>query len=314
VPLSHGQRIGDEIQCNYHGLKFGSDGRCTFIPGQQTIPSNARAITYPLVERQGLAWVWIGSAELASDASIPDFPWMDDPHWKQSPGYHHFDCDFRLMTDNLLDLSHETYVHHHTIGNRAAQTIADFPVGVSVEDAAIIRVHREMPNIDPPPFFAMILRTEKPIDRWQTAVYMPPGIHMTEAGVHLSGSARSTASVSRVMHLLTPETNATTHYFWSVVRNYHIEDDAMTEAVRKSVGATFDEDKAILELQQKAVDEAQESTLPRFALKLDEAPLRARRMLGKLIRLQAADPQFKIPVRPLVPDEASTPAMQSNEG
>jgi vanillate O-demethylase monooxygenase subunit len=137
---------------------------------------------------------------------------------------------------------------------------------------------------------------------------------MTEAGVHLSGSARSTASVSRVMHLLTPETNATTHYFWSVVRNYHIEDDAMTEAVRKSVGATFDEDKAILELQQKAVDEAQESTLPRFALKLDEAPLRARRMLGKLIRLQAADPQFKIPVRPLVPDEASTPAMQSNEG
>lgn len=174
VPLSLGQRVGDEIQCRYHGLKFAGDGRCTFIPGQSVIPPNARAVSFPLVERHGLAWIWIGRAELASETAIPDLPWLGDPHWRQSPGYHHFECDYRLMTDNLLDLSHETYVHRHTIGNQAAQSIADFPVEITVEDGVIIRVHREMPGIDPPPFFAMILKSSQPIDRWQTAIYMPP--------------------------------------------------------------------------------------------------------------------------------------------
>ncbi|MEA2257511.1 MAG: hypothetical protein QOJ51_336 [Acidobacteriaceae bacterium] len=311
VPLSSGQRIGDEIQCSYHGLRFAADGRCTHIPGQAIIPSNSRATSYPLVERQGLVWIWLGNRSLADEALVPDFPWMADAHWRQSPGYHRFGCDYRLMTDNLLDLSHETYVHHHTIGNRAAQTIADFPVKVTVEDGLVIRVHREMPRIDPPPFFAMILQSREPIDRWQTAIHMPPSIHMTEAGVHLTGSPRSSAFVSRVMHLLTPETPTSTHYFWSVVRNYRCEDDSMTKAVAVSVGATFDEDQVVLELQQKALLE-RDGGVPRFALKLDEAPMRARRFLEKLLEAQIEDPSFRSPVSPLVPNESETPAMMAS--
>ncbi len=307
LPLSQGERIGDEIRCGYHGLRFAADGRCTHIPGQATIPPNARAVSFPVLESNGLLWIWLGNSQLAEPSLAPCFPWMSSPKWRQSPGYHHFGCDYRLMSDNLLDLSHETYVHRHTIGNKECQSIADFAVKVSVEHGSIVRAHREMDGIDPPPFFEMILGTKEPIDRWQTAIYLPPGIHMTEAGVRLKGSDRSTASVSRVMHLLTPETETSTHYFWSVVRNYRLDDVSMTAALAESVGATFDEDKIVLEQQQRALLESDES-VPRFATKLDEAPMRARRILEKVVNACEADATYLMLTYPLVPNEETTPA------
>jgi vanillate O-demethylase monooxygenase subunit len=309
VPLSLGQRVGDEIQCHYHGLRFAGNGLCTHIPGQSVIPPNSGALTYILTERQGLAWIWMGAPELAQIGHVPDFPWLDDSAWRQSTGYHHFHCDYRLMNDNLLDLSHETYVHRNTIGNHANQTIADFPLEISVDGGTVIRAHREMRKIDPPPFFSMILNTDRKIDRWQTAFFSPPSTHMTEAGVHLAHTPRAGASISRVMHLLTPETAATSHYFWTVARNYHLEDAGMGVAIGKSVAATFDEDKVILEAQQIALGDLGDRNLLKLALKLDDAPLRARRLLSKLLRAQAEDRAYIITTKSFVPDEATTPAM-----
>ncbi len=287
LPLSIGRRDGDDIQCGYHGLKFsGSDGRCTFIPGQPQIPSNCRATTYPLVERQGLAWIWLGAPGLADEQWIPDFPWMGDTHWRQSSGYHHFRCDYRLMTDNLLDLGHENYVHQRTIGNAKEQDIADFPLAVSIDDG-VLRAHREMPRIEPPPFFQLFLNTQKLIDRWQTAIFMPPGINMTEAGAYVSGTPRAAAFINRIMHLLTPETERSSHYFWSGVRNYRLEDSNLTLSIASALSSTFDEDKTMLEIQQRVLDRDPSLRMPQFATKLDEAPLRARRMLERLCASEA---------------------------
>ena len=311
LPLSHGQRIGDEIQCAYHGLKFAGDGRCTHIPGQAIIPENSRAITYPLVERNGLAWIWLGTKDLADEMLVPDFPWMEPAHWRQSSGYHHFECDYRLITDNLLDLSHENYVHKRSIGNGAEEDIAKYPVTVTSEQGTIIRAHREMLNIEPPPFFELILNTKKRIDRWQTAIYMPPGINMTEAGAYIAGTSRADAAVNRIMHLLTPETATSSHYFWCVSRNYRLDDTALDTAIGQSVASTFDEDKTILALQQVVISDTQPNALPRFATTLDEAPIRARRIVDRWMRENSKNDAFVAPVMPLVPDESRTPAMQA---
>jgi phenylpropionate dioxygenase-like ring-hydroxylating dioxygenase large terminal subunit len=311
VPLSSGQRVGDEIQCSYHGLKFAGDGRCTHIPGQSVIPPNSRALNYPLFERQGLAWIWLGKPDLADESLVPDFPWMDPPSWNQSYGYHHFDCDYRLMSDNLLDLSHENYVHRHTIGNQEEESIAEYPVSVTVEEGTIVRVHREMPKIEPPPFFQMFLNTTQPIDRWQTAVHMPPGIHMTEAGAYVTGTPRANASINRIMHLLTPESANSTHYFWCVARNYRLGEASLGESIIKSINTTFNEDKTLLELLQRALTAAPEKNMPRFAIRLDEGPLRARRLLDKWVKSESSGGSFVAPVRSLVSDEAATPAMQT---
>ena len=118
LPLSMGKLVGDELQCHYHGLRFGTDGRCTRIPGQEQIPRGAKVKTYPVAERYHWIWIWMGDPALADPAAITDFHWLDDPnHWGAKSSYLHVEANWQLVVDNLLDLTHLAFVHDTTIGN-----------------------------------------------------------------------------------------------------------------------------------------------------------------------------------------------------
>src|SRR5688500_16889598 len=80
-PLSLGRRIGDELQCGYHGMRFTAEGRCVEVPGQTQVPSAARLQRHPTVLRHGFMWIWMGDETLADPALIPDLHWHDDPGW-----------------------------------------------------------------------------------------------------------------------------------------------------------------------------------------------------------------------------------------
>lgn len=296
VPLSKGKRVGESLQCGYHGMRFGLDGRCVEIPGQQTIPARAGVRVFPMAVRHGLLWIWLGDPECADQALVPDLHWHGEPDWVSSSGYHKIACDYRLMNDNLLDLSHETYVHTRTIGNEEEETIANFPMTVTVEHDTLVRAHREMPNIEAPPFFAMVLKYQGLIHRWQTAIHHVPGINMTDVGVYPIDQAREQAHVMHVLHLVTPETAGTCHYFWALVRNFDRDDAQLTETIRQGLSATFDEDKEMLEIQQRQIDKLG-GPIPRVAIRLDEAAVRARRLLAQRIDQEQADQQAcQIPV------------------
>ncbi|MCP3730015.1 aromatic ring-hydroxylating dioxygenase subunit alpha [Sphingomonas sp. MG17] len=309
VPLSAGQRIGDTIRCGYHGMTFASDGRCVHIPGQAKIPPNAAATVFPMTERHGMVWIWMGDAKLADAELVPDVPWPALPHWTASNGYTHVAADYRLLTDNLLDLSHENYIHQGTIGNQEEETIADFPVKVSVDGLKVL-AHREMPNIVPPPFFRVLQGNDNHIDRWQTAIWTAPSINMTDVGARPAGGAVEETLVSRVLHLLTPETETSTHYFWSHNRNFRQDDAELTAGIVEAHRRTFDEDKEMVELQQRELDDSGLS-VPQMALRVDDAPLRARRILSLLVRQQQAGaPGLLVRSQTLIPDpEALEPML-----
>lgn len=42
APLHKAKIAGDLIECTYHGLRFGADGRCAFSPFDQATPPAAR--------------------------------------------------------------------------------------------------------------------------------------------------------------------------------------------------------------------------------------------------------------------------------
>ncbi|WP_218241355.1 aromatic ring-hydroxylating dioxygenase subunit alpha [Comamonas fluminis] len=290
LPLSAGTRVGDELQCGYHGIRIAVDGACTLAPGQVHIPKQACVRKFALEERHGLLWIWLGDAPANSDL-IPNIHWNESDDWACSRGYHHVDADFRLAVDNLMDLGHESWVHLRTIGQEDEEAIPSYPVKVTVHGDGAVRAHREMPNIDAPPFFAMVLDHQGRINRWQTAVSSSPSICMTDFGVYPVGTSADNAYRSHVLHMLTPETENTTHYFWSVARNRRLDDEALTESVRQAIVHTFDEDAVVLSLQQKQVQEYG-GPVPRVALKVDEAPIRARRMLDALIKREEQEPGF----------------------
>jgi vanillate O-demethylase monooxygenase subunit len=278
APLSRGQLIGDTLRCGYHGLEFGPDGRCTLVPGQALVPPKARARAYPVVERHQLIWIWMGEPACSDHGDVPDVHWMDDPGWVAATGYHRIAADYRLLVDNLLDLSHESYVHTRTIGNEA---VAETPVSTR-HDRQAVHVHKEIERCNPPPFYQYLARLPAAanVSRWQRTEYRPPGYVVIDVGVEpLEPVGGAIRVEGRVINLITPETATTAHYFWAFARNFRLDEPAVTVFLRENVGRTFDEDKEILELQQANLGEEARDPAYRVAIAADAGAVQARRLL-----------------------------------
>lgn len=285
APLSKGVLIGDTLRCGYHGLCFDARGKCISVPGDGHIPERARVRAYPVVERHALMWVWLGDPDRAKAELVPDAHWLDDPAWVAAEGYHRIEANYRLLNDNLLDLSHETYVHARTIGHEA---VAETPAAIRVEDG-VLRIDKEMPGCTPPPFYQFLghLKPTDRIDRWQRTIYQPPGYIVIDVGVQpLDAPPGSNRVEGRVINLITPESETSTHYFWAFARNFRLDEPGVTEFLRANVGRTFDEDKEMLEAQQRNIGAVAEPAFT-VAVKSDVGPTRGRRLLADRIEAES---------------------------
>jgi vanillate O-demethylase monooxygenase subunit len=287
VPLSLGWLEGDQVVCGYHGLKFNAVGRCTHMPAQKTINPSACVRAFPVAERHRLVWVWPGDPALADPASVPDFHWNDGTDWVGEGGtYYDLKCDYRLIIDNLMDLTHETYVHAGSIGHDA---ITDTPFDVTHTDRHAT-VTRWMRNIDPPPFWARNLGKPGPVDRWQIIRFEAPGLVVGDVGVAPIGTGapegdRSAGVNGCFLAAITPASGKTCHYFWNFVRTFATDNTELTRSIQLAhVNAgkgLYDQDVTILEAQQRAID-----THPRqpfYNLNIDAGALWARRLIEQLI-------------------------------
>ncbi|MGE0294535.1 MAG: Rieske 2Fe-2S domain-containing protein [Hyphomonadaceae bacterium] len=145
APLSKGRIEGEDVRCMYHGIRFGPDGRCTELPGQEVIPKAVFARRYSAVEKHGGVWIWMGDAAAADAGLVPDFVGPDSDEWAVQAGSIDINADAQLLIDNLLDVSHASYVHERTFGRGVAHNVArmveaelaatttDLPRGVRVE-------------------------------------------------------------------------------------------------------------------------------------------------------------------------------------
>jgi vanillate O-demethylase monooxygenase subunit len=254
LPLSLGKRIGDTIQCGYHGLQFDATGRCIKVPGQNSVPPGARVQSWPAVERHGFVWVWLGD-ETPDEAKIPDMHWNTAPGWAPMTDVLHVKAHHRLVTDNLLDLTHETYIHLQTIGNRA---VAETPIKTK-RDPGGVHVTRWMLGCEPPPMWKPLRPFVGAVDRWQLIHFTPPAnvvidVGMADAGTGAPDGDRSRGVQGRVINAVTPETETTSWYFWGFPRDFKIDDTQLTEKLRAQIVHTFNEDKAALEAQQASID------------------------------------------------------------
>ncbi|HEX5285790.1 MAG TPA: Rieske 2Fe-2S domain-containing protein, partial [Polaromonas sp.] len=187
APLSLGFVSEGKLVCGYHGLEMGCEGKTIAMPGQR-VRGFPQIRSYPVVERYGFIWVWPGDAAQADPAKIPHLDWYDNPEWAYGGGMYHINCDYRLMIDNLMDLTHETYVHSGSIGQKE---IDEVPCKTTVDGDEVV-TSRFMENIMPPPFWKLALRgnnlaDDVPVDRWQICRFTPPSHVMIEVGVAHAG-------------------------------------------------------------------------------------------------------------------------------
>ncbi len=289
LPLSMGRVSGEVLQCGYHGLRFDSSGRCVSVPSQEFIPPRACVKAYPVEEKYGWIWVWMGTAEAASPDLIPDYHQLTAPGYAAVGKTNHVQANYRLVTDNLLDLSHVGFVHTSTIGN--AEMGEKGKLHVAKEGDGIF-IRRTVADVPPPPTYIKtgVLPAGRNIDRWQIIEFLPPCF----VKIHVGGAEAGTGALegkyehglnSWVLNAQTPETADTTHYFWASVRNHAIDNPALDELFFSQVSEAFEEDRCILEAQQKAISERGGDSWD-VTLQADAGVFQARRLLEKLIRAE----------------------------
>lgn len=279
APLSSGEVHGETLSCGYHGFTFDPSGQCVHVPGMTSIPRQACVKSYPVVDRWGWVFAWIGDAERADEAKLPDFRWMTEPGWAGESEYLAVKASYTLVRDNLLDLTHARYVHKNTLGTSA---VTEFPISTEVDERRV-RVVREMPGIEASPFFKRVVGYTTRVDHRQRIDFFPPCyvlINTTVASV--AGSGEALASSWFVLNALTPENAGATHYFWGLVRNIALDDAKLTETQQSLNRATFNEDLSILEQQQQLLDCAPAGWRP-LATPHDRGCVQAERMMSRLL-------------------------------
>lgn len=288
APLHMGKVVkGDIVQCPYHGLEFDRSGACVLNPhGSKNIPPRARVRSYPVTEKHKAIWIWMG--EQAPDLDkVPDFGVMDNV-----PELHATKRDriiiranYELIIDNLLDLSHTSFLHEGILGN--ADTV-ESDITVEQEGSDVI-VGRLAHNAKPPGLNAIMMpQAPARVDKFTRIRWMAPSTLRLVTGICLPGGTPETGTGYHAIHLLTPETDRTTHYFFTAVRfNVMTPDDATNRDIQDKISSmrrfAFEEqDAPVIEAQQEMIDSATSAVDP-LILAIDVGPVRYKKILQDLI-------------------------------
>lgn len=298
LPLSLGEVVNDGLQCGYHGLVFDTGGKCVRIPGQDRIPAAACVRHYPCIERHEFIWVWMGDAGLAATT-----PLVTDPAWEAgwAGGRHEatmcaIRCNYQMVVDNLMDVTHVGYVHRNTIGGNA-EVHSKAPTTVSRTPSGVKFV-RWMRGSVPPKTYVNAAGFTGLVDRWQVFEYVAPSVIFQHSGSVDHGKAEGVSlpadlpadvgGVSfRILHGMTPETQESCFYFWSLANPSDLRTGA-NEAPSQlfiEVREAFDEDKMILEAQEARL--AQTPGLPLVDIASDAARIAARRAVDMRLAEEA---------------------------
>lgn len=132
--LSAGSKVGDSVQCPYHGWRFGADGVCTHIPAQPhlRIPAKARVDAYPTLERYGWIWAFLGDLPESERPPLPVLNWFDNPDVRVVSGHFDWEASWDRVIENGLDFAHAPFVHGSTFGDPDRPEIDAFEVQADV--------------------------------------------------------------------------------------------------------------------------------------------------------------------------------------
>jgi phenylpropionate dioxygenase-like ring-hydroxylating dioxygenase large terminal subunit len=279
-PLSRGEVRGDALVCGYHGFTFEPSGNCVDVPGQANVPRAACVRSYPVIESGPFVWIWMGDPAKADPAALPEHGWACDPAWTTFTNGATIGCRYGMLLDNLLDLSHESFIHKATIGT---PDVAETPIVTEV-DGLCVKVSREMRGAECPPFYAKSTGITGTIDRSQHIAFTVPSFYVLGVRVAPAGDTGPGFN-AKIMYAITPETKRSTHDFWAVSRDFATGEAWVTETMARIQDAIVAEDVAALEALEQDYPEGR---VPEVSINIDRGALQARRLIHDLIRAQLA--------------------------
>jgi phenylpropionate dioxygenase-like ring-hydroxylating dioxygenase large terminal subunit len=281
--LSAGSLVGDELQCTYHGLRFGRDGRCTIIPSGGPVSPRMRVASYPVVERWKWIWIWMGDPEAADPALVPDigrFGFGADGWYDEPSGLLPLKANYLLPFENLLDASHISFLHHGLID---AGNVAMLPFTLE-ESGPHLRVVREVMNEPISPLTMKTFGYE--CDRVNRRIIADATVP-NMCGIRVEFTpADEPAAAPRVNQLIvgiTPQSASTTLEFTAVAQSFPFANPNREEDVRNLLM----EDVVAMEDIQQLFDQLGPERSIELSVRSDGPAMRMRQLVEQMLDAEA---------------------------
>lgn len=285
VPLSMGKRHGDTLACGYHGLRFDETGACAEAPNDDEAQRARICVkSYPAVERYAVIWLWLGEPALANPDAIPAFDYLTNKDkYASCQGYTYIKGNYQLLSDNLLDLSHIHYLHPQIAAGRAEFSSYTNEVRVDGETvwSMLWRHKHDLGGQAKMLGFSTTEGEGQGHSRWDA-----PGNLLVLTAYWEKGKSIEQGFETPSSHLITPETEYTSHYFWGSGRTYDIHNEQMSAITAQTMKNVFEtQDGPMVEAQQNDMGASTDFLeMHPTILRADAAGVLARRVLKKRIR------------------------------
>jgi vanillate O-demethylase monooxygenase subunit len=297
APLSRGKVRGDSLECPYHGLTFDASGACIHNPHKKGGGSlkAAQTLAYPLMEKYGFIWFWPGDPARIDVEALPRITFLEQPEkFSTVKNRLHVKGNYQLIIDNLLDLSHAAYIHPQFAGaplppeqllSATSQRLERGPRSITNH-----RIRTGLPA--PKPSRVLFgYRDDQLVTSRTTMTWHPPAILDFPAGVWAADEDEADGAHIPQLHVITPETEFSSHYFFINGRNRRLDDSDVDAALLEMFEVAFHhQDEPMIEAVQERMGRVTDiNLLNPVLLQTDAAPVAARRMLARMI----ADEQGK---------------------
>ncbi len=280
-PLSRGSLDGDSVVCGYHGARYDDTGRCVGVPSQAQVPPGAMVRAFPVHERGKLLWIWMGAPDHADPNAIPQQDFMDGAGWVSSTERMHLKASYVRLHENLLDLSHLSFLHANSFGT---PDYASAPFETQLDETGgRFTLLRTVSPTRLPPVWAKPTGLEG-VDaaRIVESTFHSPALHVVAVRFHACDKPEEEqpSRAIRTAHIVTPESATSTHYFIQHARNFALDDETVTGFMHEQLRKAFQEDvdglEAIESLLGSYVDRQ-----PEISFQADRASLAMRRYLKR---------------------------------
>lgn len=277
MPLSAGTLERDTIVCGYHGFRFNTEGDCVEVPSQASCPKNVGIRAYRTLERGAVVWIWMGDAEQADASKLPSQDWMTDPTWERSQGQLSLQANYVRLHENLLDLTHLSFLHAKSFGT---PDYAKAAFECEMGDGVFALLRQVVPTTLPPVWAIPTgLTGQGQAARIVRSEFRSLGLHevsVTFYDCHLPENARPQFRI-RTAHMPTPETATSTHYFIVHGRDFAQNDQQTTRFMHDQLFVAFQEDVDGLALQEQALANTPADDLYEFSVAADAPAVAMRR-------------------------------------
>ncbi len=236
--LGEGQILNGCVECPYHGWQFNPLGtvvKIPSLPADTKIPSRARVDCYPVKEKYGWIWVFLGDLAEEDRPPLPDFPEYDDTaNWRTVRGQFLWKANYARVVENGLDFAHAPFVHP-SFGDRTNAVIHDFELEQDEWSA-----RAKVTYIPPLPKGIWSLVRKK-----KTAVEARPSYHISGATMRLDVWLTPTWQMV-IFDVNTPIDENTTLTRWIMARSFFRQKIFDRDSINRTM-KIFDQDAVIIE-------------------------------------------------------------------